>query len=519
MGLLKSFKKVLKSPIGKAALLMGLGHFGPKMFGADAGFGQWGNAFTNFKGMEPAWKQALIVGGTTAAAGAVGNEIEEKTESVVDTSGHEGYLNARKNFVDEWASWYMQQGDDEETAYAKASKAMFNDGGIVGLANGGRIGMFQGALADANERGKSMSPGTHANYQPGQGHRATYEANLGAPPGKTTSPTYVHKDKPTIRERFDDYIQDRSNTLTNLSFNLLNQGPKSHADVLEFLEDYENQGGDISSVSYIRNVKPEKFTAEDWNKVRNLPGAIDMPNQVSPNHPSGKYNPIRSTMMDYDHTQLVKNQKPGLIMSGDVGNFYRKENPEGAINPDTGLPFTNLEWDAFRDETVRDRGYETGRDGPEWRQRGYPSEAAYLLSTSGGGGGGGGGGTGSTEGDYYGFKEWENWAGAPTTPLFGDANQYKALLNRGGRIGLYGGGMGGMNNPMNPMMNKGLGAMGSPGMNPYNQQNLTQQAQMSGQPGGRPPMPGGPTTAQGPGITGTQAAAQHSLKKNKTQIY
>ena len=221
---------------------------------------------------------------------------------------------------------------------------------------------------------------------------------------------------------------------------------------------------------------------------------------------------------NYENWALTKEQKPGMTMSGDVGNFYRKENPEGAINPDTGLPFTNLEWNAFRDETVRDRGYETGRDGPEWRQRGYPSEAAYLLSTSGGGGGGGGGGTGSTEGDYYGFKEWENWAGAPTTPLFGDANQYKALLNRGGRIGLYGGGMGGMNNPMNPMMNKGLGAMGSPGMNPYNQQNLTQQAQMSGQPGGRPPMPGGPTTAQGPGITGTQAAAQVAKKEEDSDL-
>ena len=58
-----------------------------------------------------------------------------------------------------------------------------------------------------------------------------------------------------------------------------------------------------------------------------------------------------------------------------------------------------------------------------------------------------------------------------------------------------------MNSPMNPMMNQGLGAMGSQGMNPYNQQNLMQQAQMRGQSQGRPPMPGGPTTAQGPGLT------------------
>jgi len=60
--------------------------------------------------------------------------------------------------------------------------------------------------------------------------------------------------------------------------------------------------------------------------------------------------------------------------------------------------------------------------------------------------------------------------------------------------------------------------MGSPGMNPYNQQNLMQQTQMRGQPQGRPPMPGGPTTAQGPGITGTQAAAQVAEKEEDTEL-
>ena len=142
MGLLKSFKKVLKSPIGNAAMLAGLGYFGPKMFGADAGFGQWGNAYSKFDAW-PMWKKAATVGGITMGAGAIGDEIEEKTESVVDTSGHEGYLNARKNFVDEWASWYMQQGDDEETAYAKASKAMFNNGGIVGQLKVEELGWLE----------------------------------------------------------------------------------------------------------------------------------------------------------------------------------------------------------------------------------------------------------------------------------------------------------------------------------------------------------------------------------------
>ena len=40
----KAVKKIAKSPIGKAALMAGLGYFGPKFLGAGkAGFGQWGN--------------------------------------------------------------------------------------------------------------------------------------------------------------------------------------------------------------------------------------------------------------------------------------------------------------------------------------------------------------------------------------------------------------------------------------------------------------------------------------------
>jgi hypothetical protein len=44
------------------------------------------------------------------------------------------------------------------------------------FSSGGRTGFFTGALADT-EQGKSMSPGTSHDYSPGQGHRATAEAN------------------------------------------------------------------------------------------------------------------------------------------------------------------------------------------------------------------------------------------------------------------------------------------------------------------------------------------------------
>jgi hypothetical protein len=93
--------------------------------------------------------------------------------------------------------------------------------------------------------------------------------------------------------------------------------------------------------------------------------------------------------------------------------------------------------------------------------------------------------------------------------------------NQGGRveanIGLYAGQGGGMNNPMNPMMNRGLGAMGSPGMNPYNQQNLMAQGQMRGQPPGGMPQ-GRPAMAQGPGIPSARPATLPKERPNTDLI-
>tara|TARA_R100001530_G_scaffold13058_1_gene12109 strand:- start:388 stop:1509 length:1122 start_codon:yes stop_codon:yes gene_type:complete len=64
------------------------------------------------------------------------------------------------------------------------------------------------------------------------------------------------------------------------------------------------------------------------------------------------------------------------------------------------------------------------------------------------------------DGDYYGFKEWADWEGQPTTPMFGGDKYRGVLASKGGRIGLYLGGMGAMNQGMNPMtMNQGIGAM------------------------------------------------------------
>jgi len=109
-----------------------------------------------------------------------------------------------------------------------------------------------------------------------------------------------------------------------------------------------------------------------------------LPNQVSPGDPSGEYDPDRgmSLPMDAANYALVEGRKPGLIMSGDLGNFYKMENPKGAINPDTGKPFTNAEWDTFKRGVMEDRGI----TGPG---EGQARELNQLYSGQVGGGGGG----------------------------------------------------------------------------------------------------------------------------------
>jgi len=497
-GITKPFKKVLRSPIGKAALMYATWKFGPKAFGATdlGGSGGWGQAAAKlppwlvggtettegvsgilhqkttpsllgrFKNMSPLAKAATI-GGATMAVGAMGDDVLEESTTVVDDSGHRGYLNARKGFVDEWTQWLIDQGHDEDTARAMAEKELFAkaEGGVVGLAQGGRIGLYPGGVPGGGDKGMmgtgdsygdSYGPGRNPNPHEGLGAKDPFK---GAPPGLRSDPTHTPKGPKSLGEKFTDWK-------TNQMLSFVNR-----------------------------------------NKYKNLK-AVN-PNLVGPTKGwKGFFNPS-AEVEDYDVDSIreIAATNPGLTTSQVKGlkGFRNDLEAEKGIKADP----TQTTFESFYNLNTTTP---PGGEGPqaEWRRLGYPSHAAYLAAMQGSGGGGGTG-TGGV-GDYYGFKEWEDWAGDTTTPLFGDATQYKALLNKGGRIGLYAGGMGAMNNSMNPMMNQGLGAMGSPGMNPYNQQNLMAQGQMRAQPGGmpqgRPMMPGqgAQPMGQGPGLASLQSA-------------
>ena len=89
-------------------------------------------------------------------------------------------------------------------------------GGIAGQLHLNRPGYFKGALADTKE-GKAMSPGTRADYSPGQGHRE----NVGKPPGGgDPRMTYTRPIKSPMIKQFQipsDGVQSTKFAVDNLT--------------------------------------------------------------------------------------------------------------------------------------------------------------------------------------------------------------------------------------------------------------------------------------------------------------
>ena len=128
-------------------------------------------------------------------------------------------------------------------------------------------------------------------------------------------------------------------------------------------KDYRNylntQGVDVSHLGYLDDMDYKDWSFEDYQSILGMePTRREMP----PPELIGKhYFP-----MDFANWNLVSEKNPGLFMSGDLSHFYQTTKPKGAINPETGLPFTTSEWNKFRDDIVMSRGLHTpGKGHPD----------------------------------------------------------------------------------------------------------------------------------------------------------
>ena len=582
-GITKPFKKILRSPLGKIAGLAALYYGAPMMGGYGAGGAGWKKMLTAKApwlyaegvpgvanpGADPtgiltkalgfAKKHPYITaGGTAMAAGALGDDVLEESKTVIDTSGHEGYLNSRKMFVDEWTDWLIEQGHDEETARAMAEKELFAkaEGGLIGLAQGGRIGYDMGGdISDraemyynyiqemksmgiepvsVEEFNKMLDAMREQNAQGGRigmqygGGNPNEDRNReavamaakdawsgGAGDGKVDVGFQEALRKQKIASDLKTQQQD-TNYGQFFRPPPLVEKPTIGMRINDFRNKSYQSGLNRNKVLAMRKMNLLSPAASNiWGAlIQGLGGQVpEWAENLTEDQLIAMASDIQG-IKDYGQATYNPNLNPAKKGSG-VELLGRVTEGQDILDRNN---MTQADWDRLFPGPTPTQGGEGRGAQPEWQRLGYPSYDAWLAAQSGVGGTR----TGETTGDYYGFKEWEDWAGGPTTPLFDDTTKYKALLNRGGRIGLYGGGMGGMNNPMNPMMNRGLGAMGSPGMNPFNQQNLMAQGQMRGNPmmgRGNPMMgqrPGIP--AQGAGISGTTAAARMAKKEDDGEL-
>ena len=213
----KPVKKVLKSPVGIAAILglglpayarygqglpgTGVGSFlgkgskmaklGEYLYGTAGGIeGASGNLPGALKGTGggkyiPATKglltkyPAITAGvGTAAATGVAAPELEEEINiDVDDPTAHKKYLTNRGMFEDEWAEWLVTKGDadtKEEALEMVRENPMFSKGGRV-KAN---LGLFAGQMGGMNQRMNPMNQMNQGLGAPNLGSRS-----MGMTPG------------------------------------------------------------------------------------------------------------------------------------------------------------------------------------------------------------------------------------------------------------------------------------------------------------------------------------------------
>ena len=177
----KGLKKVVKSPLGKAAIIGGLGYFAPKAFGSTWGgstgwgnklkglFGEGkllGNLFHTGKGSERALSLGKIGLGSLLAAGTAlpflgGDEEEEVVEDTFDITPS-SISNIYQMAKDRHPSLrFLPQSDYVQPGFFTGAK----DGGRVGIANGGGVAEAQAENMLKMEYQKYRNQGGTMSYQ------------------------------------------------------------------------------------------------------------------------------------------------------------------------------------------------------------------------------------------------------------------------------------------------------------------------------------------------------------------
>jgi hypothetical protein len=416
----KPLKKVIKSPLGRAALLGGIGYYGGQagMFGK----GIQNQGWKKFIGSKlPAWAYtpgtnqiahhtgsykpavaakgvlpaigkfakspagiASIVGGTALAAGP---KFEEEIDIDVDsTVGDADYRRLAEYYEPEWEEWLLSQGYSADDAARLANERIFSsEGGRIGLRVGGGKGM-----SETQDTGMPVG-GSGANYGAQRGDHGPRRGDHHPP---------AMRDEGILSKTRSNLIKGRAERELMNRMGLANRGNLWGILGRKSPDLWARQTGNPHL----------DYTEEDINRITEVQDYF--------NQGQGNFNITQDQYYD-----IFPKDKPPIDTGGGGGE---------------GQPYI-------------------------WPPRNVGGVSSAVTENAKG------------DGDYYAFKEWEDWNQGPTTPMFGNA--YRGVLSsKGGRIGLYAGGMGAMNQGMNPMtMNQGIGSMNAMGMGSPRSQMMGQQ--------------------------------------------
>ena len=155
---------------------------------------------------------------------------------------------------------------------------------------------------------------------------------------------------------FDNAL--KYNAKKNYNLSLLIPGAKKN--LIKNRRDYkrylESQGIDTSTLDFLNADDLSSFEVYDALSKYN-PTRTPMPTSELI-----KKDFTHGNVQNFENYMLTNKQNPNLMASGDLGNFYKMDKPEGAIDPNTNLPFTSAGWDSFKQSIIEDRGLNTGRD-------------------------------------------------------------------------------------------------------------------------------------------------------------
>ena len=248
------------------------------------------------------------------------------------------------------------------------------------LANGGRIGFANGAQFEAARRGESISPGTKGRPGPGpdKGPQTRDDNPLFTPPKEeqyegTTQATGTDfvtdlvegvniPDRDKQKDLKDKLRKKNPNPLLDFldpRKRLYNIFPNNPINERKYVEYLESLGVDVPQSIKDSVARGKKLSYDEFQELREFQPDFMLPGEEGLNKP-----------MDFSN-YLASQGNFGLLTGGNLGNLKDFKNPGTVINPLTGLPYTDIEFEKLKRESGQ--GASSYDRGPGQQGTGIPA--------------------------------------------------------------------------------------------------------------------------------------------------